>query len=134
MEKVLEQAELLAEAILESQEYIRMRLAEQAATKDEGATRLVADYTQQRGRVQELLASNELDHGELARAGEALEKTEAALEQYALLKDMRDARADFSDMMTKVNAIIKYVVTGEEPEEAGGCGGSCDSCSGCQGH
>ena len=42
MEKVLNQAELLAEAILESEEYIAMRLAEQAAMKDEKATQLSA--------------------------------------------------------------------------------------------
>ena len=134
MEKVLNQAELLAEAILESEEYIRMRLAEQAATKDPEATQLVADYTERRGKVQELLASNDLDHGALARAGEALEATEIALEANALLKTMREARSDFSVMMDKVNAIIQYVITGEEPEEAGGCGGSCGSCGGCGKH
>ena len=37
MEKVLNQAELLAEAILESEEYINMRLTEQAVMKDEEA-------------------------------------------------------------------------------------------------
>ena len=48
MEKVLNQAELLAEAILESEEYIAMRLAEQAAMKDEKATQLIAAYTEKR--------------------------------------------------------------------------------------
>jgi cell fate (sporulation/competence/biofilm development) regulator YlbF (YheA/YmcA/DUF963 family) len=130
MEKVLNQAELLAEAILESQEYIRMRLSEQAATKDPEATRLVADYNEKRSKVQDLLASNDLDHGALARAGEELEAVEAALEASPLLKTMRDARREYSDMMDKVNAIIQFVITGEEPEEAGGCGGSCSSCGG----
>lgn len=130
MEKVLNQAELLAEAILESEEYIRMRLSEQAATKDAEATRLVADYQEQRSKVQDLLAANDLDHAALAKAGEELEATEAALEAHPLLKTMRDARRDFSDMMDKVNAIIQYVVTGEVPQEAGGCGGSCSSCGG----
>ncbi len=135
MEKVLNQAEQLAEAILESEEYIRMRLLEQAATKDEEATRLVAAYSQHRGQVEELLAANNLDHGALAKAGEALEAAEKAIDDHQALKDMRDARAAFTDMMNKVNAIIKYVVTGEDPEEeAGGCGGGCESCGGCGHH
>lgn len=134
MEKVLNQAELLAEAILESEEYIRMRLAEQAATKDKEATQLVADYNERRNKVQEILAANDLDHEALAQAGEALGVTEAALEAHPLLKTMRDARSDFSVMMERVNAIIRYVTTGEEPEEAGGCGGSCAGCGGCGGH
>ena len=42
MEKVLNQAEMLAEAILESEEYINMRLSEQAAMRDTEATGLIA--------------------------------------------------------------------------------------------
>ena len=57
MEKVLNQAELLAEAILESEEYIAMRLAEQAAMKDEKATQLIAAYTEKRQAVENLLAA-----------------------------------------------------------------------------
>ena len=79
MEKVLNQAELLAEAILESEEYIAMRLAEQAAMKDE----------------------------------------------------MRQTNEAFTQMMKKVNSIIKFVVTGENDEEEHGCSGSCEGCSGC---
>lgn len=131
MEKVLNQAELLAEAILESEEYIRMRLCEQAAMKDEGAAGLVAAYSEKRGQVEELLTANNMDHGELAKAGDELEAAEKAIDEYALLKDMRDARASFTEMMKKVNAIIQYVVTGERPEEEEGCGGSCSGCSGC---
>lgn len=131
MENVLLKAEQLAEAILDSQEYITMRLREQAATKDETATRLVAEYGEQRSRVEQLLSANDLDHQALAVAGEALQAAEQALDEYQPLREMREARTLFSDMMDKVNAIIKYVVTGEEPEElAGGCSGSCGSCGG----
>ena len=42
MEKVLNQAEQLAEAILESEEYIKMRIAEQATMRDEAAAALLA--------------------------------------------------------------------------------------------
>lgn len=131
MEKVLLQAELLAEAILDSEEYIRMRLCEQATQKDEKASQLVGDYGEKRQRVEELLAANELDREALAIAGEELRSAETAIDEYELLKSMREARTLFSDMMDKVNAIIKYVVTGEEPEEeSGGCSGSCSSCGG----
>jgi cell fate (sporulation/competence/biofilm development) regulator YlbF (YheA/YmcA/DUF963 family) len=136
MEKVLNQAELLAEAILESEEYIRMRLLEQAAMKDGGASVLVAEYSEKRSRVESVLTSNDMDHAELASASQALEEAEKAIDEYALLKDMREARANFSAMMEKVNAIIRMVVTGESPEEsahAGGCGGSCSTCGGCGG-
>ena len=130
MEKVLNQAELLAEAILESEEYIRMRLAEQAAMKDDRASVLVTEYSERRSQVENILSANDMSHEELARAGEALEAAEKAINEYALLKDMREARAAFQTMMERVNAIIRYVVTGESPEEGNGCGGSCSGCGG----
>ncbi len=129
MEKVLNQAELLAEAILESEEYIAMRLAEQAALKDEKATRLIAAYTERREKVESVLADANMDHGALAEAGEALENVEHAIDENEVIGKMRKTREAFSEMMKKVNAIIKFVVTGESEEE--GCSGSCDSCGGC---
>lgn len=133
MEKVLNQAELLAEAILESEEYISMRLAEQAAMKDEKATMLIAAYSEKRQNVENLLADANMDHGALAKAGEELENVEHALDENEVIAHMRQTNEAFSEMMKKVNAIIKYVVTGESEEE-GGCTGSCESCGGCGHH
>jgi len=130
MENVLHQAELLAEAILESDEYIRMRLSEQAAMKDERASILVAEYSEKSSHVESILSANDMDHAKLAKAGEALEAAEKAIDEYALLKDMREARTAFQAMMERVNAITRYVVSGEAPEKGSGCGGSCSGCSG----
>ena len=130
MEKVLNQAEMLAEAILESQEYITMRLAEQAAMHDEEATQLIASYSEKRQAVESLLADANMDHGALAKAGQELQDVERAIDACEVLTKMRESNDAFNAMMKKVNAIIRYVVTGEEEQEEG-CTGSCHSCSGC---
>lgn len=130
MEKVLNQAEQLAEAILESEEYIAMRLAEQAAMKDEKATQLIAAYTEKRQKVEGLLANANMDHGALAEAGAELENVEHALDENEVIAHMRHTNEAFAVMMKKVNSIIKYVVTGENDEEEG-CSGSCSTCGGC---
>lgn len=130
MENVLNKAEQLAEAILESEEYIKVRLSEQAVTHDEEAARLIADYSDKRAQVENVLAQNQMDHQQLADAGKALEEAEAAMDEYPLLKTMRENRERFNDMMKQVNQLIKFVVTGEQ-EEAAGCTGSCESCGGC---
>lgn len=135
MEKVLNQAELLGEAILESQEYIQMRLTEQAVMKDEEATQLIARYSEMRSKVESLLADPNMDHGELAKAGSALQETEQMLDKNTLIAKMRETNEAFSGMMDKVNALIKFVVTGEKEEEpAAGCTGSCSTCAGCGHH
>ena len=126
MEKVLNQAELLAEAILESEEYINMRLTEQAVMKDEEATLLVANYSEKRSKVEELLANPNMDRGELAKAGQELQEAEHMLDHNKLIAKMQETNDAFTDMMKKVNKIIKKVVTGEEEEEEhSGCSGSC---------
>ncbi len=130
MEKVLNQAEQLAEAILDSEIYIKMRIAEQAAMRDEEAAALIADYSERRSEVETLLASNDLDHAALAVAGEKLEAAEKAVDGNMLIKVMRETNAAFSDMMQQVNKIIKYVVTGEMEQDEEGCSGSCGSCGG----
>ena len=130
MEKVLNQAEMLAEAILESEEYITMRLAEQAAMRDEKATQLIAAYSEKRQAVESLLADANMDHGALAKAGQELQDVEHAIDECEVLTKMRECNDAFNAMMKKVNAIIRYVVTGEEEQEEG-CTGSCSSCSGC---
>ncbi len=131
MEKVLNQAEQLAETILESEEFIKMRLSEQAAMKDEEATRLVADYAEKRQAVEELLTSNNMDHEALGKASEALSAVEKQIDEHPLLKQMQQARGDFNEMMKQVNKLIRFVITGEADEESeGGCTGSCETCGG----
>ncbi len=133
MEKVLNQAEMLAEAILESEEYIAMRLAEQAAMKDEKATQLIAAYSEKRHNIEMLLADANMDHGALSKAGEELQNVEHAIDENEVLNKMRETNEAFNNMMKKVNSIIRYVVTGEEEQEEG-CSGSCSSCGGGCGH
>lgn len=134
MEKVLNQAELLAEAILESKEFISMRLSEQAAMKDHHANDLIAAYSEKRSKVENILADANMNHGDLAAAGEELQNIEEAIDQNETINKMRETREAFTDMMNKVNSIIKYVVTGESDEEEAGCSGSCSSCGGGCGH
>ena len=130
MSKVLDQAQKLAETILESSEYQNMHEAEQAVMKDAEATQAMAEYMQMRSQVESILANNDLDHTALAEAGVKLEDAEKKLNGLELVQKMQSARGEFTQMMQNVNQIIRFVVTGETGEE-GGCSGSCDSCSGC---
>ncbi len=132
MKNVLEQAEKLASSILDSNEFITMRLAEQSVTKDEEATRLIADFIEKRQVVEQMLSENNLDQGALALAGDAMETAQKIMNAYPMIEKMQSARAEFTNMMNKVNALIRFVVTGESEQPQSGCSGSCDSCSGCQ--
>ncbi len=132
MKKVLEHAEQLAGSILDSEEFILMRLSEQAVTRDAEATRLIADFIEKRQRVEKLLSENNLDQGELATAGDEMDDAQKKMNACPLIEKMQSARGDFTKMMEKVNALIRFVVTGETEQQQSDCSGSCDSCGGCK--
>lgn len=129
MENVLKQAEQLAEAILDSEVFIKMRLAERAAMSDETATNLITAYAEQRKVVENLLAASDMDHAALAEEGQKLEDAQKAMDDNTLIKAMRGTNDEFTQMMQQVNKIIRFVVTGESDEEES-CSGSCESCGG----
>ena len=132
MEKVLEQARLLAEAIAESDVYQKMHQCENDAMKDAEATRAIADFVEKRQKVESLLAEGNMDHTALAEASKAMEDAEKKVNEQPKVRAMQEARGEFTQMMNKVNQILRFIITGET-EDNSGCSGSCESCGGCGG-
>ncbi|MBQ8313603.1 MAG: YlbF family regulator [Clostridia bacterium] len=139
MNNVMQKAQELAEAIVESNIYQRMHAAELQVNKDEEAVKAVSDFVEKRQAVESILASNNMDHDALAEAGKAMEEAEKKLNDVPLIKEMQESRKEFSQMMENVNRILRLVITGETEDECdcghhhhhGGCSGSCEGCSGC---
>jgi cell fate (sporulation/competence/biofilm development) regulator YlbF (YheA/YmcA/DUF963 family) len=122
----------LGESILESEQYIAMRLAEQAVIDDDGAQELIQVYSERKDAFQQELAKKPLDHEAVAKAGDAVKETENQLSGNALINAMRDKSGAYSDMMQEVNGVISRIVNGE-PE--GGCSsGGCEGCGGSCSH
>lgn len=132
MEKVLEQACLLAEAIAESDVYQKMHQCENDAMKDAEATRAIADFVEKRQKVESLLAEGNMDHTALAEASKAMEDAEKKVNEQPKVRAMQEARGEFTQMMNNVNQILRFIITGET-EDNSGCSGSCESCGGCGG-
>ena len=132
MEKVLEQARLLAEAIAESDVYQKMHQCENDAMKDAEATRAIADFVEKRQKVESLLAEGNMDHTALAEASKAKEDAEKKVNEQPKVRAMQEARGEFTQMMNNVNQILRFIITGET-EDNSGCSGSCESCGGCGG-
>ena len=137
MEKVLEQARLLAEAIAESEVYQHMHQCKNDAMKDTDATRAIADFVEKRQKVESLLAEGNMDHAALAEASKAMEDAEKLVNAQPKVRAMQEAREAFTQMMNNVNQILRFIITGEMGEPGGcsgsceGCGGGCGSCGGC---
>lgn len=130
MHKVLEKAQELAEAIVDCEIYQRMHKAELLASKDEAAGKAMADFIEKRQAVEGLLADSNMDRDALAKAGQEMEEAEKLLNEVPLVKEMQDARKEFTQMMENVNQLLRLIITGEV-ENNGGCTGDCSSCGGC---
>lgn len=122
------QAELLGEAILASDQFIAMRLAEQAVMNDDTAQELIQAFSQRKEAFQAELAKKPMDNDAMAKAGEAVKEIEEAIGNHPLISLMRERSADYQDMMQGVNDTISRIINGE-PEDS--CSGCCDGCSGC---
>ena len=135
MREVMQKAQELAEAIVESSIYQRMHAAELQVNKDEEAVRAMAEFVEKRQAVETVLAQSDMDHELLAQAGEEMEEAEKHLNEVPLVKEMQEARRDFTQMMENVNRILRLVVTGETDDgcsgDCSGCSGGCEGCGGC---
>lgn len=133
MKNVLEQAQKLAEAILDSEIYQRMHKAEMQADTDPEAVKAVTTFMEKRQAVENLLTEPNADKDALAAAGRELEEAEQALNEVPLVKEMQEARGEFTEMMNNVNRLLSLIITGKSGDEGGcgSCSGSCEGCSGC---
>ena len=134
MREVMNKAQELAEAILDSDVYQKMKDQENAVRKDPEAAKAMGDMIEKRQRVENVLSSANMDPNELAQASKEMEEAEQRMNGNAMIKELKDRRKDFQTMMDNVNKILRLVITGQVEDESGaaGCSGNCSGCSGCR--
>ena len=132
MKDVMQKAQELAEAILASDVYRKMKELEDTVQADPGAAEKVGILMEKRQRVESLLTSKGMDPEELKRANEEMVRAEAEMNANEKVAALKAARKSFSTMMDNVNRILRLVITGEiREDDVSGCSGNCDGCSGC---
>ena len=134
MRDVMMKAQTLAEAILESEIYQKMKAQENAVRRDPDAAKALGDMIGKRNRVEEILSDAQMDPAALAEASREMEEAEKRMNENPMIQTLKEYRKDFQTMMDNVNRILRLVITGETEDEAGGrgqCSGNCSGCSGC---
>ena len=58
----------------------------------------------------------------------ACRNMQAELIEMPSIKAMNDAQTEFSNLLTQVNQVLRFIITGQVDD--GGCGGNCASCGG----
>ena len=135
MREVMMKAQELAEAILDSETYQKMKQQENDVRRDPDAARALSDMIEKRNKVEEILSAANMDPNELAEASHEMEEAESRMNSNEMISMLKDYRKDFQTMMDNVNRILRLVITGETEDENGGntgCNGNCSGCSGCR--
>ena len=127
-------AQELAEAILDSEIYRKMKDQENAVRRDPEAAKALGDMIEKRQRVENILSAADMDPNELAAASREMEEAEERMNANGMIGTLKEYRKDFQTMMDNVNRILRLVITGETEDENGGsgCSGNCSGCSGCR--
>lgn len=135
MKEVMQKAQELAEAILNSEIYQNMKKQENAVQRDAEAAGLLGDLIEKRQRVENVLSGTKMNPDELAEASREMEEAEKRMNDNIMIITLKEKRKDFQTMMDNVNKILRLVITGEIEDEnnsSNGCGGNCSCCSGCR--
>ena len=134
MRNVMNKAQELAEAILDSECYKDMKKTEAEMRRDPEAAAALGEMIEKRNRVENILASADMDPNELAEASREMEEAEQRMNANEKIIELKEKRRDFQTMMDNVNRILRLVITGEVEDENRGavaCGGDCSACGGC---
>ena len=131
MSKVTDCARALGEAIVASEEYKNMQVTEQAAMSDPTVAELMARYMELKNALGDAMCQPDADAEVITRYGQEMDEVQQQLTAMPAVDAMTNARQQFSELMTQVNHVLEYIITGELPQSSGGCSGNCSGCSGC---
>ena len=131
MKMVMAKAQELADAIVASDVYKRMKDMEDEMLNDAIAAEAVNNTMRKRQRVEDLLTTKGMDPEELKRANDEMVEAEKAMDANEKIIALKAARKEFTTMMDNVNRILRLVITGElrEDDVSAGCSGNCSGCS-----
>lgn len=134
MKEVMMKAQELAEAVLDSETYRKMKQLEGEVRRDPEAAALLGEMIEKRNRVETILSSADMKPEELAEASREMEEAEARMNENEKIRSLKSSRKDFQTMMDNVNRILRLVITGEVEGQSGSaaCSGDCSGCSGCR--
>lgn len=126
---VIEMAKQLGEAISGSEEFLRYKAAEEAYHADAEAGRLTEEYGKKSEELAKELSKDGITPAEMIKIRQKMTAEYGALCLNPVIKEFLSAKGEAEQLLSQVNGIIHYYVTGEE--EQGGCSGNCSSCGGC---
>lgn len=123
---LLEKAHELGRMIKECPEMLEMQRCEEAQMNDGEAQELLKEFNLKRMNLIRDMQSEKITREEAAKKN--TDAFNEMLEKSKVMKDYVEAKKIFDAVVSEINGVINYYITGKEP---GGCTHDCSSCGGC---
>lgn len=131
MNEVFLKTRELGEALMRSEEYTAMKKAEDIAMKNAEAAEAMGKYLECRSKMEEMISRGDKDWTLIKQISDEMESHQARMNMVDDIVKLNEAREAFSKLINQVNAVLRFIVTGEmQDEESEGCTGSCENCKG----
>ena len=125
--EIFDKARELGEAIVTSNEYKTLKLAEAKQEQDEEAMKLLKDYSDLRKTLGEEIGKGDVSKERMEEIRSAVEEAYEKVTTNDTIVEYLNAQSAFQAIIDQMNAILSYHITGQLP---GGCSGSCATCGG----
>lgn len=131
--EIIEKAQQLGSMIAESEEREKVAKTGDAMNADAEAVELLNTYNKNRKEATEKLRGTNPTKEELQQYKAYVQAEFEKIVQNRLISEYIEASRDFDNMVSQVNAVLSYFITGQESASGeGGCSGNCSSCSSCR--
>lgn len=134
MNEVFLKTRELGEAILKSEEYARVKEAEDRAMKNTEAAETMGKYLEAKGEMDRMMAMGEKDWARVKILSDEMSSYQERMNLIDDIRDLNNAREGFANLINQVNSVLRFIVTGEMDAPEGGCSGSCETCGGACGN
>lgn len=125
MTPIIEKTRELGELIANSDEMKKVKEAEAAQEADENAKTLLVEFNMNRMNLGRDIQNGKISEEEAVKLNnEAFNKM---VESSETIKAYVEAKKELDRVVTEVNGILNYYITGQAP----GCSHDCSSCGGC---
>ena len=127
--ELFEKSRELGELLVKSEEYVKVQETETAFNEDEFAKAKVYEFNELQKAVQQMMQTPDPDQAAIAAAADRLRNMQAELVEMPSIKAMNDAQTAFTNLLTQVNQVLRFIITGQV-DDGSSCGGNCSSCGG----
>lgn len=130
-EAIVEKAVELGKTISSSDEMKEYIKKEIEYNSDSEAQRITKEYNELRESLAQKAKSEDITPMEMLEIRKQLGAKFDEVSKHPVIGEYLEAKRKMEEILGKVNAVIRYYVTGETDEGEGGCSGDCSSCGGC---